>query len=224
MTATATNDVLGTVTNSGYSVGWDWKGSYVDNLNSDGLERFSQFSASPDTTILFAGPCRFTGVTDTSTDLIPIGLVDNIAHQQNAQLMRLFEIGSNRSYFTRGKTAPTISMSKVLADQANILSALSQSAYRPAIDDSGASAPSASGSKIMMNLDSEYFSVPFGLMVVFKTRGTAPTGDGMGTPLACIYLEYCMFEGYSFQVASAQPVIAENIQIQYDRCIPVAFS
>lgn len=222
MTATATNDVLGTVVGTGYTASWDWKGSYVSSLAQDGYERFSQYSASPDTTILFAGPARFTGVTDTSTDLIPIGLVDNVAHQSNAQLMRLFEIGSNRSFFTRGKTAPVISMSKVLADQANILAALSAQAYRPAMDDTGSSAPGAINSEIMMNLDSEFFAVPFGIMMVMKTRGG--NSDGLGKPLTCVYLEYCMFEGYSFQITSQQPVIAENIQIQYDRLIPVATS
>lgn len=222
MAATTTPDVLGTVSQEGFSAGWDWKGSYVDTLNEDGLERFSQYSASPDSTVIFAGPARFTGLSGSITSLTPIGLVDNIAYQQNAQLMRLFEVGSNRSFFTRGKTAPVISMSKVLADQANILNALSAAAYRPLVADAGLSAPAANGSDIMMNLDSEFFAVPFGLMLIMKTRGGG--SDGYGKVLAAVYLEYCMFEGYSFQIASQQPVIAENIQIQYDRVVPVAFS
>jgi hypothetical protein len=135
--------------------------------------------------------------------------------------MRLFEIGSNRSFFTRGKTAPVISMSKVLADQQNILAALSQAAYRPLQATNGQRAPGADGSDIMMNLDSEFFAVPFGLLLIMKTRGGG--ADGYGKVLSAIYLEYCMFEGYSFQIASQQPVIAENIQIQYDRAVPITF-
>jgi hypothetical protein len=221
--ADATSDRLSTTTQTGFSSSWDWKGSYVDSLAEDGYERFSQYSASPDSTILFAGPARFTGLSGGGiSDLIPIGLVDNIAYQQNAQLMRLFEVGSNRSFFTRGKTAPTISMSKVLADQKNILNALSQAAYRPLVADDGQRAPGPDGAGVMMNLDSEYFAVPFGLMLVMKTRGG--NSDGYGKILSAVYLEYCLFEGYSFQVASQQPVIAENIQIQFDRTVPVAFN
>lgn len=215
------NDRLSTTTQNGFSQSWDWKGSYVDSLKEEGYERFSQFSASPDSTLLFAGPARFTGISGGTTDLIPIGLVDNIAMQQNAQLMRLFEIGSNRSFFTRGKTAPVISMSKVLADQKNILAALTQAAYRPLMADDGQRAPGAAGSDIMQNLDSEYFAVPFGLMLIMKTRGG--NSDGYGKVLSAVYLEYCLFEGYSFQIASQQPVIAENIQIQFDRTVPVNF-
>jgi hypothetical protein len=219
--ADALNDRLGTTAQNGFSNSWDWKGSYVDSLKEEGYERFSQFSASPDSTLLFAGPARYTGLSGGAADLSPIGLVDNIASQQNAQLMRLFEIGSNRSFFTRGKSAPVISMSKVLADQANILAALSRAAYRPLMATDGQRAPGAEGSDIMMNLDSEYFAVPFGLLLIMKSRGG--NTDGYGKTLVATYLEYCMFEGYSFQVASQQPVIAENIQIQYDRNVPVNF-
>jgi hypothetical protein len=208
------------VTDAGFTSHWDYKGSYVSKLNEDGLERFSQFSASPDTTCLFAGPARYTGLTG-GADLIPIGLVDNIAYQDNAQLMRLFEIGSNRSFFTRGKSAPVISMSKVLADQANILAALTKAAYRPNMAIDGQRAPGAEDSNIMTNLGSEYFSVPFGLLLVMKTRGG--NTDGYGKVLSAVYLEYCMFDGYSFQIASQQPVIAENISIQFDRPVPVSF-
>lgn len=214
-------DVLSTVAESGFTTSWDYKGSYISKLNEDGLERFSQFSASPDSTCLFAGPARYTGLSGGG-DLIPIGLVDNISYQDNAQLMRLFEIGSNRSFFTRGKSAPVISMSKVLADQANILAALTKAAYRPNMPIDGQRAPGAEGSDIMMNLGSEFFAVPFGLLLVMKTRGG--NTDGYGKVLSAVYLEYCMFDGYSFQIASQQPVIAENISIQFDRPVPVAFN
>ena len=219
--ADATTDRLASTDQASWGPGFDWKGSYVSELNNDGYERLSQFSASPDTTILLAGPARFNGLSGGASSLIPIGLVDNIQMQTNAQLMRLFEVGSNRSFFTRGKSAPSISMSKVLADQQNILAALSQAAYRPLLSTGGQSGPGVSGQSVMMNLDSEYFSVPFGLLIVMKTRGG---GDGTGIVLAANYLEYCMFSNYSFSVASQQPVIAENIAIEYDRLVPVAFS
>lgn len=214
------NDVLPAVSDGSFSSSWDYKGSYMSRLNEDGLERFSQFSASPDSTALFAGPARYTGL-GSGADLIPIGLVDNISYQDNSQLMRLFEIGSNRSYFTRGKSAPTVSMSKVLADQANILAALSRAAYRPAQAIDGPRAPGAEGSDIMMNLGSEFFSVPFGLLLVMKSRGGG--SEGYGKVLSALYLESCMFDNYSFQLASSQPVVVENINIQFDRVVPVSF-
>lgn len=221
--ATLPNDTLPVQTDAGFSTSYDWKNDYVSSLAEDGYERFSQFSASPDATALFAGPARFSGLSGSSTGLIPIGLSDNLSMQSNPQLARLFEIGSNRSFFTRGKTVHNLSLGKMLADQQNILQALSKNAYRPLINDSGTGSPGAEAPNpdIKMNIDSEYFNVPFGLMLMFKTRGG---GDGSGKVLSALYLEYCMFSGYQFQVASQSPVIVENINVEFDRPVPVSFN
>lgn len=215
---TSTKDRL-PVNEGGFQPGWDFKSNYVSSLKEDSYERFSQFSATPDTTMLYAGPARFTGIEEAS-ELTPIGLVDGITVQSNPSLARLFEIGSNRSFFTRGKTASGISFSKMLADQANILAACTTQAYRPLIN------PNPPGSEtspeLMMNLDSEYFGVPFGLMLVMKTRGGGTIGEGK--VLTAVYLEYCMFSNYSFGISSGSPVILESISVEFDRFLPVSLN
>lgn len=224
MAATNESDLIPAVSAGSFSVDWDWKNNYVSALNEDGYERFSQFSASPSSTLLFAGPARYTGLSGDASLLTPIGLVDNIAMQTNPSLARLFEIGSDRSFFTRGKTTHSLSLGKMLADQKNILAALSQNAYRPSINAGGMGAPSAENPNpdIAMNAGSEYFNVPFGLMILFKSQGG---GDaGFGKVLTALYLEYCMFANYQFQVASQSPVIVENIAIEFDRPVPVSFN
>lgn len=217
------DDKLGTTAEAGYSTAWDYKNDYVSRLHEDGYERFSQFSATPDTTVLFAGPARFTGLGGNTAALLPIGLVDGIQYQNSPQLQRMFEIGSNRSFFTRGKSAGTISFSQILADQANILKALTTNAYRPEmnISGSGAPGPESPNPDIMMNLDSEYFSVPFGLMLLMKTRGG---NGGAGKILSASYLEYCMFSGFQFSIASQSPVIMQNIGVEFDRLVPISLA
>jgi hypothetical protein len=223
MAADKTNDRIPNQEQTGFSTGYDWKNSYVSTLKDEGYERFSQFSAQSDSLMLFGGPSRFTGLAGDASVLLPIGLTDGLAMSSNPQLARLFEIGSNRSFFTRGKTVHSLQLGKMLADQKNILAALSANAYRPIMNIGGMSGPGAESPNpdIMMNLDSEFFSVPFGLMILFKTRGG---GDGTGKILTALYLEYCMFSNYSFQVASQSPVIVENIAIEFDRPVPVSFN
>jgi hypothetical protein len=218
-----TDDQLGNTQSAGFSTQWDWKGDYVSPLKEDGLERFSQFSATPDSTVIFAGPARFTGLSGDTASLLPIGLVDGISYQSTPQLQRLFEIGSNRSFFTRGKSISSISFSKMLADQANILKALSLNVYRPDLNIDGPKAGGADAPNpdIMMNMDSEYFNVPFGLMLLFKTRGGS---SGNGKILSAIYLEYCMFSSYNFSIAAQAPVIMENIAVEFDRTVPVSLT
>ncbi len=228
MTTTKENDRLGVTADYGFSTGWDWKGEYVGSLGSgsdkDGYERFSQHSATPDTTLMFGGPARYTGLSDSTADLVPIGLTDGIQYNANAQLARLYEIGSNRAFFTRGKTMSGISFGRMLADQSSILNVLSKNAYKPMMNNDGMKAAGADSPNpdIFMNLDSETLAVPFGLLLVFKTRGG---GDGgYGKTLTAVYLEYCMFEGYNFTVNAQSPVIVEGISIQYDRAVPVSIS
>ncbi len=221
--ADATNDRLPAAESGNFNTSWDWKGSYLSSLAEDGYERFSQFSATPDTTVLYAGPARFTGLAGDASVLSPIGLADQISVQSNPALQRLFEIGSNRSFFTRGKTASAISLGKMLADQENILAALTKAAYHgtysTSVSEPGAESPNPN---IMMNLDSEYFAVPFGLMMLFKTRGGGEVGEGK--PLAAVYLESCMFSNYAFQIASSSPVIVESVAIEFDRFLPVSLN
>lgn len=222
MAVTKQNDQLGATSDYGFSTGWDWKGDYVGKLAEDGYERFSQFSATPDTTLMFAGPARYTGLSDDTGSLVPIGMTDGIQYGGSAGLARLYEIGSNRAFFTRGKTVSSISFGRMLADQANILKVLSSNAYRPLMNTDGMKAPGADAPNpnIMMNLDSEYFAVPFGLLLVFKTRGG--NSDGYGKTLTAVYLEYCMIDGYNFSINAQSPVIVEGVSIQYDRPVPVS--
>lgn len=221
--ADPTNDVLPAAQDNGFQLSWDWKGGYMGRLAEDGYERFAQYSATPDTTLLFAGPARFTGLSGDASVMFPIGLTDGLSYATNPQLTRLFELGSNRSYFTRGKSTPSLRLGKMLADTHNILAALSYNAYRPPVNvfNSNGPGPASPNPDIMLNLDSEYFGVPFGLMVVLKTRGG---GDGTGKPLTGCYLEYCMFESYQFDVNTQSPVIQEGITIQFDRLVPVSFN
>lgn len=221
MALNATDDRLPAAETGNFQPGWDYKSNYVSSLAEEGYERFSQFSASPDSTMLYAGPARFTGLADASA-LMPIGLADNITVQANPSLARLFEIGSNRSFFTRGKTASGISFGKMLADQKNILAALTQQSYKPLYNPSAPAGAESPNADIMMNIDSEYFSVPFGLMLVLKTRGGGLAGEGK--VLTALYLEYCMFSNYSFGIASASPVVVESVGVEFDRFLPVSLN
>lgn len=213
-------DQLPNAASAKFSTAWDWKSDYVSTLAEDGYERFSQFSASPDSTCLFAGPARFTGLNGNAQELTPIGLTDGISMNTNPSLARLFEVGSNRSFFSRGKTAHSLQLSKMLADQQNILAALTAVSYRGTYNPSSAAGSTTPNPNILMNLDSEYFSAPFGLMMIFKTRGG---GDGSGKILTALYLEYCMFSGYNFNVTSTSPVIVEAVGVEFDRVVPVDF-
>lgn len=225
-------DALGIVTQTeGLSAGWDWKGEYINNLASgDGLERFSQGSATPDTTLVFGGPARFTGIGKDTKKLHPIGLIDGFSLGSSAQLQRLFEIGSNRSFFTRGKTMHQMQIQAMLADQQNLMKVLTQESVTPnliagmedgkyTVNAGGTKAPGVNN--FYMNLDSEALGVPFGMLLLFKTKGAQGNVGLRGKILGAAYLEYCMMSNFQFNVQSQSPVIAESLSIEFDRVVPV---
>jgi len=236
----ANNDTsgLGTGSNS-YDPGWEWKNSYTQGLGKDGtefgLERFGLLSATPDSTALFAGPPRFQGAA-TEASLTPIGLTQSVSFGQNAQLAQLYEIGSNRSFFTRGKTACSLGLQKLIADTPSLMNVLSQQA-RAKMTEAGIyvyggdnsnegniSSPAASRStngNIWLSLDSELTNVPFGLMVLFKSRGNGD-GDAInGRVLCAVYLEYVMFSSLDLAWGATQPTMVESLSCAFDRVIPV---
>ena len=223
------NDTLGTVDDvEGLSAGWDWKGEYVNKLASgDGYERFSQGSATPDTTIMFAGPARFTGLAGSTSSLRPIGLIDGLQFNAQAQLQRLFEVGSNRSFFTRGKTISQMAISSMIADKQNLLAALTELSYNHNGVTAGAYKLNANGTKspgvsdVHLNLDAETFGVPFGILLLFKTKGAEGASSLRGKILGAVYLEYCMMSMWGFQISSQLPMVAENVQVEFDRAVPV---
>lgn len=214
-----------------FNLNWDWKKEYMAPLNGDyGLERFSQLSAAPDSTAIFGGPARFSGLGGSpASRLTPIGLVSNLSVASGVGVVRLFEIGSNRSFFTRGKAAPSLQFGRMLADQQNLISVLLKNSVANGsgigLNAAGTAAagPSGANSSVMMNLDSEYTNVPFGILLVLKTKGD-PEGGSRGKVLSAIYLESCFMEGYGFSVDATAPVIQEGISIQFDRIVPVAIT
>lgn len=224
---------LGTANKDGFAAGWDWKGEYISGLNSgDGLERFSQGSLTPDTTILFAGPARFSAVATEADRLHAIGLVDSFGYSSSATVQPLYEIGSNRTFFTRGKTQNQVQISAMVADHANLMKAFLQESYVEGTQKSkdseyflntgGTKAPTAGD--MALNLDSEAFNVPFGILMCFKTKGEEGGTNLNGKIIGATYLENCVLTNFSLNVQAQSPIIQDNVGIMFDRAVPVAVS
>lgn len=224
---------LGTANPDGFAAGWDYKGDYISSLsNGEGLERFSQGSLTPDTTILFAGPARFSAVSTEPDRLHAIGLVDSFGFSSSATVQPLYEIGSNRTFFTRGKTQNQLQISAMVADHANLLKAFIQETYegksQKAKDsnyflNTGGTKAAGSG-ELAFNLDSEALNVPFGILMVFKTKGEENSTSLNGKIVGATYLENCMLTNFSLNVQAQSPVIQENVGVMFDRAVPVQVS
>jgi len=192
-------------------------------------------------TLLAAGPPRLAnmggdfltaaagGFADAAASQLafPIGLCQNWSLGQNMNISRVFEIGSVRSYFIPGRTMGQVSLSRVMYHGPSLLRVLyahysdilGSTIFPSIIASPGALAnvhdvviPPGYGN-VFLNLASDLFSQPFGLMMMFK--------DSNEDTVSASYLESCYVPNHNIGVDAMGVVIQESAGIQYERLVPV---
>ena len=186
-------------------------------------------------TLIAAGPPRLADMplSDLAGQAItyPIGMIQNFSLSHNAQFNRIFEIGSERSYFIRGRTVGQIQLGRVMYHGPSVLRAL----YAGAIDTQTPvtvppfTALSAAASLLQpnphnvkirpgfsnmyLNLASDLFSQPIGLLI--------KTMDSNEQTLGAVYAEACYVPMHSFSTDSQGVMVQEQVSLQFERLVPV---
>lgn len=206
---------------------WDWKSEYVeklrnaeDNSPGDGMEMFSVASVTSDTTLLLAGPPRLTG-TGFTEPLSPIGLVTDVNFSSDNGLKPMWELGTDMTYFTRGKTSYQLTIGAMVANKPSLMKLLTRSSPT-AGDTSFPGSPDHAG-QFWTNMDTKNTAVPFGILMIFKTKGNTRNADHNGDIVTAMYLENCNIGTFSFGLNSQSISINENVSIMFDRMVAVDF-
>ena len=193
-------------------------------------------------TLLAAGPPRLAAAgaqaaAAVSSDIAyPVGIIQNFNLGQNAQVMRLFEIGSERSYFIRGRTVGNLGLGRIMYHGPSLLRVLyaylgsssGTNTFEKLYENDANAVLNTNGSKanskdsyevspgsnnIWLNLASDVFSQPVGLMLLMRDSNNDTVGS--------FYFEYCHVVNHGFATDSGGTVISENAAITYDRMVPV---
>ena len=209
---------------------WEPYNRYVQQGMVDGAYASGAF------TLICAGPPRIFDNSGLSSLLsnnltYPIGMVQNVAISHNSQFNRVFEIGSERSYFIRGRTTGQISLGRVLYHGPSILRALYASyldaqggvKVSPINNDQFAAAalhPNKHDVKIQpgyenlyVNLASDLFNNPIGLLI--------KTMDSNEKTIGAVYAEGCYIPSHTLSMDSQGLMVQEQVAIQFERLIPV---
>lgn len=187
----------------------------------------------PKLSVRFRPQSNTAGISPEALDDIahPLGVVENFALAQNKQLQTLFEIGSDRRYFIPGRTINNLSLSRVLIDGPSLMKVLYHF-YLPAPGASQSTNGPLNGIRygndlerirdiknspgqdsMFLNLASELFNLPIGLLVMFKNNN-----DRM---VASSYLEVCHINSHNFNINASSMLVAEAVNIQFDRVLPI---
>lgn len=166
--------------------------------------------------------------TSLSGDIaMPIGVVQNFNLSHNRQFSRFFEIGSERSYFLSGRTFGQIGLSRIMYHGPSLLrmlyayysdsapatfNAVFQTAMNPFANRHDVVVPPGYDN-VFLNLASDLFHQPIGLMLAFKDSNEATMSQA--------YLEGCFVPTHTLASDAQGTIIQESAQIQFERLIPI---
>lgn len=165
----------------------------------------------------------------------PIGIVQNFSLGHNMTISRFFEIGSHRSYFIPGRAMGQFSMSRVMYHGPSLLRVLyayysdgdQEQPDVPALFPNFANlAPQIDGTRnihdvkmapgyenIYLNLASDLFTQPIGLMLIMK--------DSNEKTMGAFYLEACYIPNHNIGTDAMGTIIQEQVSIQFERVVPI---
>jgi len=168
--------------------------------------------------------------------VFPLGITQRFGISQTRQHARVWELGSERSYWVSGRTVGQITLGRVMYHGPNLLRALmayyaSTEAPREdqkfphlmgdssLIDASNehrnphAIRISPGDKNIFLNLASDLFAQTTGLMLYFK--------DSNDEAVYATYAENCVIPSHSLSMDAGGTVMQENVQLQFERLVPV---
>lgn len=195
-------------------------------------------------TMLAAGPPRLaniggaaglaqavTGSGQAANQIVlPIGIVQNFNVSHTRNFARIFEVGSERSYFIGGRTVGQLGLGRIYYHGASLLRVL-YAYYQDLIDPTVVPAmfPNAGAAamanphdvqippgyeNIYINLASDLFTQPVGILMYIRDINLATLG--------AVYFEACYIPNHSWATDSQGVLIQEQVAVQFERAVPVS--
>lgn len=217
---------------------WSPYTNYVQSGMVDGAYAnagFTMLAAGPPRIANIGGAAAFAqslGGQGANQIVFPIGIVQNFNLSHTRQFSRIFEIGSERSYFIGGRTVGQLGLARIYYHGASLLRVL-YAYYADLIPptvvpamfpNAGAQAQSnphdviipPGYENIYINLASDLFAQPIGIMMYMR--------DVNQDALGAMYFEACYLPNHSWQTDSQGVLIQESVAVQFERGVPVAIS
>lgn len=196
-------------------------------------------------TVLAAGPPRLANIgggtavagvlaggAGADQMVMPIGVIQNVNLSHNRTFNRVFEIGSERSYFISGRTIGQLSIARILYHGPSLLRML-YAYYEDAIPPTIVSAvfPNAGIATVanphdviippgfenlFLNLASDLFNQPVGILMYVRDSNLDTYG--------AVYMESCYVPNHTWATDAQGVIIQESAAIQFERAVPVAVS
>lgn len=207
------------------------QGGMVDGRYSNAA--FNLLAAGPPRVANIGGAAAFAqqlSGPQANSIVFPMGLMQNFNLSNTRQFNRIFEMGSERSYFVSGRTVGQISLGRMYYHGPSMLRTLYayyQELLPPTLIPAlwpNAGALSMSNphdvkvppgyDNIFLNLASDMFSQPIGLMYYMRDTNEDTLGGN--------YFEHCVVPNHGISVDATGMMLQEQAALQFERMVPVA--
>lgn len=224
---------------------WDHFNRHVQSGLNDG-----QFLSAQSTLIAFGPPslaCLTVEPSGTegevqsfSEAVFPLGIVGRYGVNQSRQYARIWEVGSERSYWIAGHSVGQIALGRTMMSGPNLLRAAyawyrqgrgnGSIEVRSLLESADSESPIVTlmntnrnphgdirippgYENLFVNLASDLFLAPFGILCYQK--------DSNGDTVGAQYYENCVSPSYGWGADAGGTVVQENMQIQFERILPI---
>lgn len=195
---------------------------------------FTMIAAGPPRLANIAALGNVPGEIATAAITQPIGMLQNMSLSHNRAFSRVFELGSERSYFISGRTQGQIGLGRVYYHGPSLLRVLyaakqdlngptkvppftALSAVAQLMEPNPHDVKIRPGfNNLYLNLASDLFSQPVGLLI--------KTVDSNEDTIGAVYAEACYVPNHSFSVDANGLVVQEQVGVQFERIVPVRVS
>lgn len=162
--------------------------------------------------------------------VLPIGIVQNFNVSHTRNFSRIFEVGSERSYFISGRPFGQLGLGRIYYHGASLLRTL-YAYYQDLVDPTIVPAmfPNAGAAvmanphdvvippgyeNIYINLASDLFTQPIGILMYIRDINLATLG--------AVYFEACYLPNHTWATDSQGVLIQEQVAVQFERGVPVS--
>lgn len=197
---------------------------------------FTMLAAGPPRLANIGGATALAGAINNgqgaNSIVYPMGLIQNFGLSHTRQFSRIFEIGSERSYFISGRTVGQLALGRIYYHGPSLLRVLyayyqeliPPTLIPPLFPNAGASAmPNPHDviippgfENIYLNLASDLFAQPVGMLLYIR--------DINQKTLGAVYFEACYIPSHGWNTDSQGVLIQEQVAVQFERAVPVAVS
>lgn len=197
-------------------------------------------------TMIAAGPPRLGAISVSDPNAVsgelgdiayPIGILQSFNVSQSSQFMQLWEIGSERSYFVRGRTQGQVGLGRIMYHGPNLLRVLYAylgsdnndgfGAFSSLYDNNAKNLLNTKGTaqtkkryalppgyeNLWMDLASDVFSQPVGLLLYLR--------DSNEDTVGAFYLEYCSITNHGFSTDAGGTILSEQASVLFERIVPI---